>query len=93
MGTGAGWFIAIPGMLGVALWETASNLTRRGSLFNATIFWQATFLLLVGLGILLMNLWISAVGVVMIGVVTVWSRKFRKWKVQRVQQGQKTESG
>jgi hypothetical protein len=45
MGLGAGWVVASPVFLGVLLWQTASTLTRHGSLWRPSVAWIALLLL------------------------------------------------
>jgi len=84
MGTGAGWFILSPAFLGIALWKTASGLTRRSGPFHVAVFWKATFALVAISGIVL-GWWVAVVGVVMLGATIAWGRFFARWKVRRVQ--------
>lgn len=50
-GTGAGWFIILPVFFAMALWWSASCLTRRVTTFRPSIFWGA-FMLIAALLIL-----------------------------------------
>lgn len=46
LGTGAGWFLLIPALAGIALWFTASKTTQHVHYFNAGLLWSLTIALI-----------------------------------------------
>jgi hypothetical protein len=96
-GTGAGWFIVLPVFFGMALWWTASCLTRRITTFRPSIFW-GVFVLIVAILFLP-----GAIGGAASGEISPWvllipsallclsfllfrsGRIFVKWKKNRIE--------
>lgn len=101
LGTGQGYAIGFPIVLGAILWETVGKLTRRKPYFRATLFWMAIPLVLalpavfgvlypgdapaVGRAIL------AAIALVLISLAFLArsiGRRLERWKEDRIRGGQ-----
>jgi len=83
----AGWFLAIPFLIGAPLWATAGCLTTRGGHFSATWFWVAVLLLLAAAGILI-HLVVSLFFYTLTAGTVLYFFLFRQWKHRRIERGQ-----
>ena len=104
-GASCGWFIALPIFFGMALWWTASCLTRRVTTFRPSIFWGA-FMFIVSLIFVP-----GCVAAVVMSEISAYAlliplttlslsilffksgRLFAKWKKKRVEQMQNKTFG
>jgi len=101
-GTGQGWAVGFPILVGVLLWETASKITGRKPYFRATIVWRillaipvVPMLLLVHdlrakpviAAVLLVLSAGSILGVVFLGRI---GRSLERWRDHRVLKGQRS---
>lgn len=97
MGTGQGWAIGAPMLMGAALWETASKLTRKKPYSRAEFFWTWFFLapvLLLFLFVLMAKGW-EAFFILVLGLpaylaaylVRRAAMSFERFRVERITSG------
>ena len=99
IGTGQGWAVGFPILIGVILWETAEKITRRKPYFRAAIVWRVVFVILGGpivlLGVAtepgLARVVVFAVGGALLFVALTagaWSKRLAAWRDRRIRAGQ-----